>query len=51
MVGDKNTKFFHANTTLSSKIKYISCLLNFENQLVYSHDNKKVLWNAFKERL
>jgi hypothetical protein len=46
-LGEENAKFFHANASLSSKRKYISCLVNSDNQLVYSHDNKeKVLWHS-----
>ncbi|KAL5672536.1 hypothetical protein ACJX0J_016842, partial [Zea mays] len=40
-LGEENAKFFHANASLSSKRKYISCLVNSDNQLVYSHDNKE----------
>ena len=50
--GDEDTKFFHANVTISHRKNLITSLVDATGQEVHDHHLKvSILWEAFKDRL
>ena len=51
-LGDENSKFFHANTTVKHRRNLISGLADNDGSLVYDHAQRTYLiWRDFKDRL
>lgn len=51
-MGDKNTKFFHANASIKHRRNLIAILVDNSEVTIYGHEQKaNLLWTDFKERL
>ena len=52
LVGDENSKFFHAMASEGLRGNSISCLQRDDGSLVSEHDQMAgILWNSFKSRM
>jgi hypothetical protein len=51
-LGDENTKFFHANSSIKHRRNLITSLVDNFDVTLYGHEHKaNLLWNDFRDRL